>query len=65
MATKQADAWHATVCATKVPHKTRHHADLALDRMRSRKRATRTLKAYVCPHCGLWHLGNSDDRRTR
>lgn len=45
-------------CLGKVRYRQRRWAKGAIQQMRARGRATAGLSAYLCPHCGFFHIGN-------
>lgn len=47
-------------CGSKVRHASEHAAHLAIRTMRRQAGgAIGYLNAYMCPHCGGWHVGHA------
>lgn len=45
-------------CNGKIRYRTRRWAKQAIVEMRAHGHHTATLSAYLCPHCGFFHIGN-------
>ena len=46
-------------CKSKVKHKTKRGANIAIKKTLRKHFIFHKMEAYQCPHCGFWHIGRT------